>query len=301
MSTQLTLFAPSAPPLTLSGLAPAPRFKASLSATAARPAPDAEIGVQFFLGAHRPLWLEVSPVPLFVSHTTLRSRRKLPRARGPWALDSGGFMELRRHGRFRDSSEVYAARVEQYQREIGQMQFASVQDWMCEPEIRRKTGLTVEAHQRRTVESYLALRRLAPSVPWMPVIQGWMRSDYEEHISMYRSAGVDLRAAARVGVGSICRRNGGSTTALRVRWILETVRESGIERVHAFGLKTSLLRECRNLVTSADSMAWSFGARRRQRAITAQIPERRTGGQNDLETALEWYRDDIAEPLRARA
>jgi hypothetical protein len=45
--------------------------------------------VRFWLGTHKPGWLARTEVPLFVSHRTLGGRRELPRARGPWALDSG--------------------------------------------------------------------------------------------------------------------------------------------------------------------------------------------------------------------
>jgi hypothetical protein len=50
--------------------------------------------VRFWLGTHMPNWLDETATPLFVSHRRLAKRRRLPRARGPWALDSGGFTEL---------------------------------------------------------------------------------------------------------------------------------------------------------------------------------------------------------------
>jgi hypothetical protein len=54
--------------------------------------------VRFYLGAHHPHWLEQAPFPLFVSHRRLATRRRLPSATTGWALDSGGFTELRLHG-----------------------------------------------------------------------------------------------------------------------------------------------------------------------------------------------------------
>ena len=44
--------------------------------------------------------------------------------------------------------------------QIGRMDFAAVQDWMCEPEIVVKTGLSIAEHQRRTVANLCALREL---------------------------------------------------------------------------------------------------------------------------------------------
>ena len=52
----------------------------------------------FYLGTHHPSWLRKTDVPLFVSRRRLAGLKTLPRARGPWALDSGGFQELILHG-----------------------------------------------------------------------------------------------------------------------------------------------------------------------------------------------------------
>ncbi len=47
--------------------------------------------MRFWLGTHLPHWLSHVDTPLFVSRTRLQHRTTLPRARGPWALDSGAF------------------------------------------------------------------------------------------------------------------------------------------------------------------------------------------------------------------
>lgn len=210
---------------------------------------------------------------LFVSARTLRPRRSLPRARGPWALDSGAFTEISKHGRWTTTPEQYVAEVRRYRREIGRMEWAAIQDWMCEPHILKRTGLTVQEHQARTIQSYLELRRLAPEVPWLPVLQGWTLEDYQAHVEAYLEAGVDLRELPLVGIGSICRRQG-TAEALA---ILEALHSYGL-RLHAFGMKsTGLLLEGWRWVTSVDSMAWSFHERKH-----------RTGRQNSLEAAVDW-------------
>ena len=53
---------------------------------------------------------------------------------------------------------------------------------MCEPHLLKKTGLTVVEHQCRTVQNYLLLRELAPSIPFVPVLQGWKIGDYDRHV-----------------------------------------------------------------------------------------------------------------------
>jgi hypothetical protein len=219
---------------------------------------DVAQAVKFYLGTHMPNWLATSDVPLFVSRRRLAGRRRLPRAGVSWALDSGGFTELQMHGRWTVSAEQYAAEVVRFQHEIGNMDWAAPQDWMCEPHMLRKTGLTVEEHQRRTVDNLLELSRIAPDVPWAPVLQGWAIDDYLRHVAMYEAAGVDLRAEKVVGVGSVCRRQ---ATKEAVR-IFRTLHALGLQ-LHGFGVKTSGVAELAVYLASADSLAWSFNARKR--------------------------------------
>ena len=219
--------------------------------------------ITFFLGTHQPNWLATSRVPLFVSDRRLRSYRQLPRAEVPWALDSGAFTELATHGGWHHgpTPEQYAARVRRYQREIGNLLWAAPQDWMCEPHILTKTGLSVVEHQRRTAANFYVLRRLAPDLPFIPVVQGWTAADYIRCVALYREAGVDLTSEHLVGVGSICRRQGSA----EVETILRALHAAGITRLHGFGVKLVGLRRCGHLLASADSLAWSFSARRSPR------------------------------------
>jgi hypothetical protein len=249
----------------------------------------------FFLGAHRPHWLAASEVPLFVSHNRLHDRRSFPRARMPWALDSGAFTEISQHGRHRTSPAAYARRVALYQSEIGALCFASIQDWMCEPDVLRVTGLSVLEHQRRTLDNYRRLLDLAPFIPWLPVVQGWSLGEYLAHVEMYDRAGIDLRHCTRVGVGSICRRQGSIKAAL----ILSILADHGL-KLHAFGLKARGLALALDRVASADSMAWSTHARKVHRDKQQWLsPELRTktGEQNSLAFAVAWFADTIQPKL----
>lgn len=212
----------------------------------------------FYLGAHQPHWLWRADFPLFVSHRQLARR---PRALRPascrWALDSGGFTELSLHGRWVTPAEDYAAAVADYADRIGGLDFAAPQDWMCEPSIIARTGLPVTEHLHRTVENYLTLRHLAPDLPIIPVVQGWRLPDYLACLDLYASAGVDLAGLPRVGLGSVCRRQ--STAEIAV--IVTELARRGL-RLHGFGVKTGGLHLYGHLLTSADSMAWSYAARR---------------------------------------
>jgi hypothetical protein len=215
-------------------------------------------GVRFWLGTHKPGWLTRTEVPLFVSHRTLCGRRELPRARGPWALDSGGFTELTLHGRWQTSPAEYVEAVARYQAEIRGLVWAAPMDWMCEPSMLARTGLSVAGHQVRTVENYCLLRQLAPWLPFIPVLQGWTLADYLACVDRYAAAGVDLTRVPLVGVGSVCRRQHTS----QIGAIITELAGAGL-RLHGFGVKRRGLARYGPLLGSADSLAWSAHARRR--------------------------------------
>jgi hypothetical protein len=211
----------------------------------------------FWLGAHQPAWLAQTTVPLFVSHRRLAGYRTLPRALGPWALDSGAFSEIAQHGRFTTTPAAYAAAVDRYAGEVGGMAWAAIQDWMREPFMVNRTGRTVAEHQARTVGSYLDLMDRAPHLPWVPVLQGFTVAEYLACIDRYAAAGVDLTVLPLVGLGSVCRRQ--ATT--EIAGVVTELSITGL-RLHGFGVKTGGLDRYGHLLASADSMAWSFTARR---------------------------------------
>lgn len=248
--------------------------------------------MKFFLGTHMPHWLGRTDVPLFVSHRRLQGRKTLPRALGPWALDSGGFTELSMFGEWRTPTRDYVQAVRRYRDEIGGMEWASPQDWMCEPWIVTKTGLTVSEHQKRTIWNYLTLRDLAPDLPFVPVLQGWNLDDYRRHVDAYTSAGVDLLAEQTVGVGSVCRRQATD----EIDHVVSALTHDGM-RLHGFGVKTSGLRAYGLLLHSADSMAWSFRGRRvhpPECGSTSHVNEA-----NCMTFAMRWRERVLAAPPSA--
>jgi hypothetical protein len=159
------------------------------------------------------------------------------------------------------------------------------------------TGLDVAEHQRRTVANFLELRRLAPDLPFIPVLQGWRPHHYLDCVEMYRAAGVDLRAEKTVGVGTVCRRQGTAEATM----IMRTLAEMGL-RLHGFGFKVLGLRESADHLQSADSLAWSDTARRAPPLPGHDQPgPGRPFGHincaNCLDYALMW-REDLLESLR---
>lgn len=235
--------------------------------------------MDFLLGTHEPSWLSRSRVPLFISAVRLRLRRA-PRAVCKWALDSGGFSELSLRGLWSIPMEQYVDEVLRWIDKIGPLEWAAIQDWMCEPWILEKTGKTVDEHQRLTIQSLLDLRERAPDVPWAPVVQGWKIADYVRHVEMYAAQGVDLREHAIVGVGSVCRRQGTNEGAA----IMRELARGGL-RLHAFGIKTQGLAMFGDRIASADSMAWSFQARKQQRRLPGHTHKTCA---NCFDWAMQW-------------
>ncbi len=263
------------------------------------------ITTTFLLGTHQPGWLgkpEIGAgrVRLFVSDRRLRVYRKLPVAVAPWACDSGGFTELQKYGRWTVTPSQYVARLRRYRDEIGSLMWAAPQDWMCEPIVinggvangQRFAGtrLSVSEHQYRTVVNYAQLRKLAPDLPIIPVLQGWQPDDYLRCLDLYASLiGLDLTTMPLVGLGSVCRRQG----------TVAALHRAGLTRLHGFGFKTLGLQQLAtqpHRLVSADSMAWSDTARKLRRpALPACVlAARHKNCANCLPYALHWRRDVLA-------
>src|SRR5690242_1788010 len=87
-----------------------------------------------------------------------------------WVLDSGAFTEISRFGHYRNSVQIYAEEIKRW-KTCGQLVGAVSQDFMTEPFILEKTGLTVKDHQRLTIERYDELLQCDTGVYILPVLQ----------------------------------------------------------------------------------------------------------------------------------
>lgn len=216
--------------------------------------------MRFFVGLHQPSDAQHFAAA-FVSVNRLRAR-KGPFAVGDWIMDSGAFSEVSTHGGYRDSVASYAAEIRRWSKN-GSLLAAVSQDWMCEPWIVEVTGLSVAEHQRLTIERFDELLTCdVAGVYILPVLQGYTPAEYVAHVRAY---GERLKPGMWVGVGSVCKRNGDPRAIERVLLAIHSERPD--LRLHGFGLKTTALSSglVRRLLASADSMAWSFNARRNGR------------------------------------
>ncbi|TLQ39011.1 deazapurine DNA modification protein DpdA family protein [Streptomyces marianii] len=249
---------------------------------------------RFYLGTHMPNWLwsndpRFEDTTFFVSVNRFERRvTPMPRATRSVCFDSGGFTVLKKHGGWPIGAEEYVERVRRYRSELGKdrVVWIAPQDWMCEPWViygknqhlgprhrdyfhgtKAARGLApddpeheldtaVAIHQQYTVDNYLDLRRLAPELPVIPVLQGWELGHYLDCLRLYEEAGVDLTAQPVVGLGSVCRRQ----ATAEIKEIVQTLAGRGL-RLHGFGVKTKGLAAYADSLVSADSLAWSQDAR----------------------------------------
>jgi hypothetical protein len=265
--------------------------------------------MRFYLGTHHPwqTWFDLG-VPLFVSRRQLVTRVQLPTPLTRWALDSGGFSELDHPPhRWVTTVDRYVDDVERFRAEMPGLDWVAPMDWMCEPFILNKTGLSLDEHLHRTVENFLELReRLGELV--VPVLQGFELGEYFRCWTLYDDAGVDLEAEPLVGVGSVCRRQATNEAAE----IFDALAGAGL-RLHGFGVKGNGLGVYAKSLVSADSMAWSARARRDaserrseqpslfewpRRMLCGELhpdPHRAASCNNCQRWALEWRRRILEE------
>jgi hypothetical protein len=215
--------------------------------------------MRFFVGLDCPFHAQHFGAA-FISVGRLRDR-KGPFAVHDWIMDSQAFTTIHRFGGYPHPVSEYAAQIVKWA-SCGNLLAAVSQDYMCEPSMLEKTGLTIPDHQRLTIERYDALLACDTGVLIMPVLQGYAPEDYVSHLAQY---GDRLGPGAWVGVGSVCKRNSSPLQILDVLMAIKSVRPD--LRLHGFGVKITALSDgnIRNLLFSADSMAWSLSARKKGR------------------------------------
>ena len=210
---------------------------------------------QFYIGLHHPsdAWPFLRSM---ISINSIRERKGRFKV-NDWIMDSGAFTEISTYGRWRSEPEEYAEQINRWKHN-GNLLAAVSQDLMCEPFILEKSGLKIGEHQTITIERYARLVRLTDAYV-MPVLQGYSPESYAAHVHQY---GGLLRHGQWVGVGSVCKRNCNPQQIEDVLLAIKTQRPD--LRLHGFGLKIQALRSgtVRALLHSADSMAWSYAARK---------------------------------------
>lgn len=218
--------------------------------------------MNFYVGFHHPGSAHKVERPVMVSINALRGR-KSDFDVGPWIMDSGAYTQNAREAGFHESPAEYAIEIARWSR-CGELRAAASQDYMCDPAILDRMDRTAREQQERTTKRYQQirsyLRRIGCEVHLMPVLQGWMPEHFRRHLAMY-----DLPDGCWTGVGSIVSK---SDTPAEIERVLDKIKSARPDlRLHGFGLKETALSRpyIRDLLYSADSMAWSYAARREGR------------------------------------
>jgi hypothetical protein len=214
--------------------------------------------MKFYIGIHQVNWIEKINVSFMISRARLEKRKTFPIAKVDYALDSGGFTELNKYGKWSITERQYVNIVHRIIDNVGNPTFVAPQDRMCEPFVCSKAKKSVAQHIKETVENFVKLKEMfSTNIYLLPVIQGYTLDDYLSCVDLYAAYGIDLTDYPLVGLGSICRRQ---KTKEGIQ-IIKTIAALGIS-LHGFGLKTTALRYVKNDIISSDSMAWSFAGRR---------------------------------------
>jgi hypothetical protein len=181
------------------------------------------------------------------------------------AIDSGGFTAAQRWGRYPWTVEQYADFIREEVRSVP-LDFCASMDYACERGVDRSALTTNRERIEATVHNELACREAAPSLPWLPVLQG---NTFEE-----RTYGLELRYELDLlprdyaGIGSICGRS--PREAGRVVQFYQR-RLPGIV-YHGFGMHVQALDDDRVFwsMRSWDSYAWNWGRGQKDLARPAE-------------------------------
>lgn len=174
------------------------------------------------------------------------------------ALDSGGFVAMKKYGGYRWSVEAYAHLA----KAMNPSWWAQM-DFCCEPEIAATHGEIVE-RIKRTAQHLQACQSAAEFIGIsdpMPVLQGWNPQDYCNG-PIFDSG---FQWPSLVGVGSVCRRNlAGKEGLLEVIAAIDSAIPREV-KLHLFGVKSAALEKLQEnfpgRIGSADSMAWNIQCR----------------------------------------
>jgi hypothetical protein len=200
------------------------------------------------------------------------------------ALDSGGYVAMKRYGRYRWSVEQYVGLA----KAMGPEWWAQM-DFCCEPDLiggSSSVGKRIDLSARHLEECQRIAAANNIRRP-MPVLQGWKPSDYCQG-PIYEQ---NYDWPTLVGVGSVCRRHlNGPNGLFRVISALDDVLPPHV-KLHLFGVKgtAAAVLATHHRIESIDSMAWSFRARKH--ALHDDVP-----CTNEVRAAVmgQWYENASA-------
>lgn len=215
---------------------------------------------------------------------------------GSLAIDSGGFVMAAKYGAYPWRMEQYIQFIRDMSRDV-LLAFCASMDYACEREVNRETYATNRERIKATIRNEIALRRLAPDLPWLGVLQGNTLEERILDIRLRRRIGL---LADYMGIGSICRR--GPIAAAQV--INFYANQLPGARYHAFGLSvrtldTPLAPRVWHVLRSWDSYTWSWN-RGRVKGVAPHLAkqENETFTQHSARLARHYGEHTIGERIR---
>jgi hypothetical protein len=196
------------------------------------------------------------------------------KSEGRRRVDGAGFSQVFKHGRWLWGPDEHEKRMSAVESGLGAENVDGyfTQDWMCEPVIiqgghgAHGTGLSVEEHQRRTVQSGVDLERINPRRKWVHTVQGYTLAEYERCIQMYFDVGIDLMQRETVAFGSMCKRGPDAAPIAAALFRLLGGPEGPRKHILGFNILAlvaliGMLTPDEQNVLDADSASWSMKAK----------------------------------------
>lgn len=187
-----------------------------------------------------------------------RKRFRVTRPPADWVssicIDSGGFTAAKRWGKYPWSVGQYADFIGEVSRDVV-LDFAAIMDYACEPSVNREVYRSNKERIKATIRNETECMRVAPDLPWLPVLQGDNQTERAFDIAIRRRIG--MLPAGYAGIGSVCGRGraGAVETILFYRDQLPGI------KFHCFGMHIQALDNdfCFDAVKSWDSYGWNWG------------------------------------------
>ena len=185
-------------------------------------------------------------------------------------IDSGGFTAAKRWGSYPWTHQQYVDWIRATSRDVI-LDFCAVMDYACEPNVDRSILATNKDRIKATIKNEMELKRIAPDLPWLPVLQG--DNLLERAYDLDRRCKLGALPAGYAGLGSVCGRGAGGAKSV-VKFYADQL--PGV-RYHGFGMHIQALDDdaVYNAIRSWDSYSWNWGR-----------------GQKDMDRPVEYLRKD---------
>lgn len=136
-----------------------------------------------------------------------RKRFRVTRPPADWVksvcVDSGGFAIMQKFGRYPWSVRQYSDFIWDVTRDV-KLDFGAIMDYACEPSVNREVYRSNKERIKATIRNEAECMRVAPGLPWMPVLQGDNLTERAFDVAIRWRVG--MLPAEYAGIGSVCGR-----------------------------------------------------------------------------------------------